>query len=148
MTEENNYYKMDSTDGRSLIQPLKYKHDVLAQTWIDARILATLCLWMESKEVMPKSLSEVVRLPLEMLVEKLIESGQTKMVENTVDAREVLQRRFRSVLNRGGRGLKNVLHNSVLSSIRPEAEKPVADKELVDKASKMYNELFVENLNE
>lgn len=113
-------YKEDSTKGSSHIDPLNYKGDVLTQAWIDSRVLASLGLWMEKNGFYPKSMADVARKPLEILIEFLVEKGQAVMVEDTIEAREYLQRRFRTPLNRGGRGLKNVLHNSVLSGKREE----------------------------
>ena len=40
-------YKEDSTRGSSLINPLNYKGDVLVQVWVDSRVLATLCRWLD-----------------------------------------------------------------------------------------------------
>jgi hypothetical protein len=113
----NKPYKEDSTDGRSLIRPLRYKGDVLTQVWIDARVLATLNNWLDSIGEYPKTLSELCRRPLELLVEVAIKSG-VNLVENTAEARDMLSRRFRVNLNRGDRGKKNILHNQILTDIR------------------------------
>lgn len=111
-------YKKDSTQGRSRIDPLNYKGDVLTQAYVDSRVLATLCLWLERTGLIPRSLSDVARRPLELLFEHLVETDSIEPIDDTAQARELLQSRFRVGLNRGGRGLKNVMHNTVLSSMR------------------------------
>ena len=111
-------YKEDATKGKSILNPINYKCDTLVQVWIDARILATLDLWMDSNGVFPKSYSEVARRPLEMLVETLVGDGLAQMVEDTTVAREHLARKYRVSLNRRDRGAKNILHNQILSDRR------------------------------
>lgn len=114
-------YAEDSTRGDSLVQPITYKGDTLTQVWIDARMLATLSNWLDVRKIYPKFMSEVVRIPLEMLVEHLIKCKEVEMVEDTGEARRTLASRYRVNLNRGGRGVKNVLHNRVLSDQRIES---------------------------
>jgi hypothetical protein len=91
---------------------------VLTQVWIDSRILATLSNWLESKGKHPRYLSEVVRQPLSTLVEFLVESGEIEMADNTMDSREMLQRKYHVKLNAGNRGYKNMQHNALLSSMK------------------------------
>ena len=74
-------YKEDSTKGSSLIQPITYKGDMLTQAWIDSRVIATLVNWMEKNEIYPRTMSEVARRPLEMLVESLVKNGEVQMIE-------------------------------------------------------------------
>ncbi len=111
-------YVEDSTKGDSLIKPLNYKQDVLSQAWIDSRVLATLSNWMRQNGVYPRSMSEVVRKPLEMLVEMLVSDGKVEMVEDTGEARALLQVSYGVKLNRGNRGGKNILHNQILGEQR------------------------------
>lgn len=112
-------YKSDSTKGASIIDPRDYKGDVLTQVWVDSRILATLCRWLEQGDTIPKYMSEIVREPLRILVEHLVKGGDVEMVEDTSEAREMLNRRFRVDLNKGGnRGKKNIVHNQVLTDRR------------------------------
>jgi len=113
-------YKEDSTKGKSLIIPRSYKCDGLVQMWIDRRILATLNDWLEKIGYMPRSLTEVARKPLEMLVDHLIETGQIEMTDDTVSATEKIEKRYRVRLNKSHRGEKNLLHNTVLSGMREE----------------------------
>lgn len=113
-------YKEDSTKGRALMNPINYKGDVLTQVWIDSRLLASLAVWMEKNGNYPRFLSEIVRGPLVVLAETLVDGGEMEMIEDTVKAREMLENRFRITLNKGGRGERNVLHNQILSERRKE----------------------------
>jgi hypothetical protein len=126
-------YKEDSTKGNSIVKPLNYKGDMLTQTWVDSRVLATLSKWLIDNGYYPRSLSDVARRPLEILVEFLSESGKVEMVQTTHEAREHLSNRYRVNLNRGGRGQKNVLHNQILSDKREElGEKVASGQKFVD----------------
>ena len=69
--ERTEPYKEDSTKGNSLINPLNYKGDVLVQVWVDSRVLATLCGWLDDKGTYTRYMSQVVRRPLEVLVDLL-----------------------------------------------------------------------------
>ena len=142
--ERKEPYKEDETRGSSIIQPLNYKCDMLSQAWMDSRVLATLDRWLEKVGYSPRSMSEVARRPLEVLVEHLVETGQVEMIENTAEARLILQTKYRVTLNRGQRAGKNVLHNQILSDRRSElgervksgsrfndAQKPVVNKNQV-----------------
>jgi hypothetical protein len=113
-------YKEDSTKGLSIINPLNYKGDVLVQVWVDSRVLATLMQWLDDQGTYPSYMSQVVRRPLEVLTEVLVEGGDAKLIDNTVEAREMLQRRFKVDLSRGGRGTKNTMHNVTLSIRRED----------------------------
>ena len=157
---EDKVYAVDSTRGASLVNPLNYKGDVLAQVWIDARILATLCRWMDGNGEYARFLSEVVRRPLEAMVGTLVKNEEIEMVDDTVEARTLLERRFGVDLSRGGRGGKNVLHNIVLSERRgelgeelrsregeggvPDVERPSRGKKtskITEEAVKIYKQL-------
>ncbi len=157
-------YKEDSTKGASILKPINYKGDILTQCWIDSRILATLNNWLEANGYRPRSLSDLVRRPLEVLVEHLVSSGQAKMIEDTNDARNMLQAMYRIKLNRGGRGGKNILHNQILTDERKELGErvalgrssigdsaypiiPKADNDRKEEVSRLlsnYNKLFTE----
>lgn len=112
--------EVDSTRGKSGLDPVNYKGDVLVQVWIDSRVLATLSSWLENLNEYPRFMSEVVRRPLEVLVEHLINKGEVAMIDDTATARRMLQGRYRINLNKGDRGGKNVLHNHILSDRRGE----------------------------
>lgn len=152
-------YREDSTKGNSLIKPLNYKGDVLVQVWVDSRVLATLCKWLEGEGVYTRFMSQVVKRPLEVLAEFVVENEGVERVDDTSEARNMLERRFGVNLNRGEKGKKNVLHNVILSEKRKELgevlreEKP-ADvgrgmrvkkrdiKEMTARALNVYNELY------
>lgn len=110
--------KVDSTKGTSLINPVNYKGDVMVQVWMDSRVLATLCRWLESEGEIPRFLSHVVKIPLEMLADHLVDEKGIEMVDDTREARILLESRFHVQLNKGKRGKKNLMHNIVLSSKR------------------------------
>ena len=149
-------YKEDSTKGGSLlINPANYKGDVLVQVWLDSRVLATLCNWLDKVGIYPRHMSEVTRKPLESLAAHLVDTGEADLVDDTIVARGMLEARFGVVLNRGGKGGKNVMHNILLSEKRrdltdhihkgstSDAQKPVRSKLQVDpailkKAAELY----------
>lgn len=126
-------YKEDSTKGSSMINPLNYKGDVLVQVWVDSRVLATLSRWLEDHGTYTVHMSQVVRRPLEILVDLLTNSGDAELIDNTIEARELLNRRYGIDLNRGGRGTKNIMHNMTLSMRREEiAEAAEKDRRVYD----------------
>lgn len=159
--ERTKPYKEDSTKGNSMINPLNYKGDVLVQVWIDSRVLATLCGWLDDKGTYARYMSQIVRRPLEVLVDLVVNSGDAKLIDNTVEARSLLERRFGVDLSRGGRGAKNLQHNIELSIRREDlnesvqrenriydVRKPLRSHQnskintLVDEARKKYKELY------
>jgi hypothetical protein len=154
-------YAVDSTRGSSLINPINYKGDVLVQVWIDSRMLATITRWMDSKGNYPKFMSQAVRRPLEVLTGFLVDSDEVEMVDDTAEARKMLERRFNIDLNRGGRGTKNVMHNMALSDRRGELgdrigkEQKIFDvykpkrvtNQLSSQVIDKYKELFPDNEN-
>ncbi len=113
-------YAVDSTRGLSMINPLNYKGDVLVQVWVDSRVLATLMHWLDAQGTYPTYMSQVVRRPLEVLTDVLVNGGDATLIDNTIEAREMLQRRFKVDLSRGGRGEKNKVHNITLSMRRED----------------------------
>jgi len=125
-------YKEDTTKGSSIINPLNYKGDVLVQVWLDSRVLATLSQWLENHGTYTNHLSQTVRRPLEILVDLLINSGDANLIDNTVEARNLLNRRYGIDLNRGGRGTKNIMHNIALSIKREDLAESVEKEKRVD----------------
>ena len=109
-------YKEDSTRGKSLLMPKKYKNDAHVQVWIDSRKLATLSRWLDENGLVTRFLSDVVRLTLDQVVASLTNEGKFKLIESCAEAREMLERKYRVNLNPRGRGEKNLLHNLVLDS--------------------------------
>lgn len=119
---------MDNTRGSTRMNPRVYKGDVMTQTWIDSRVLATLSVWLDTEGIMTRFLSEVMRETLEMVVANLVKDDKIEMVEDTDRAREILQRRYRINLNaknKAGKeiGGKNIAHNQALSCRRVESGK-------------------------
>jgi hypothetical protein len=142
-------YKEDSTKGSSIIKPINYKGDMTLQAWIDSRLIATLDRWFVSMDYYPRSLSDVAKKAIELLVEHLVETGKVVMVDDTVEARSRLERRFRVNLNRGGRGGKNVLHNQILSDNRREISEryPKSDNDRNDAARGMQTSKITANIS-
>ena len=111
-------YVEDSTRGSAKIDPLNYKDDVLVQVWIDSRVLATLSQYLDLQGEYPRYMSEVVRRPLQALCEALVNQGDVELIDDTAIARDMLSRKYRVNLNKGGRGGRNVIHNQILSEIQ------------------------------
>jgi hypothetical protein len=121
-------YKEDSTKGTALVLPKSYKGDVLVQVWIDSRVLATLSMWLDSEGNYTRFMSEIVKDTLTMLCERLVEDEIVELVDDTANARNMLERKYRVNLNPCGRGKRNVLHNKVLSSHRETLAKDIRGK--------------------
>ena len=137
-------YVSDSTNGKSLINPKKFKGDVITQVWLDSRVLATLSNWLDKESVMTRFMSEVVRETLEMVVDNLVKDSRVKMVEDTDTARDLLQHKYRVNLNskdKNGRvrGEKNIVHNIVLSCRKSESESERMYKYEPEVASPVFN---------
>jgi len=107
------------TRGKSMGPPTSYKGDTLVQAWLDARVLATLCKWLEDNEIEVKYLSHVVKEVLEIVADKLVEEGKASKLSTTM-SRTYLEHKFKVNLNRGGRGKKNLLNNILLDGERGE----------------------------
>jgi hypothetical protein len=122
-------YKEDSTKGCSLIEPVNYKSDMLVQVWMDSRIMASLLIWLEKGGNSVRFMSEVVREPLKVLVETLVEAEDMELIDDTLIARGILERKFRVDLSRGGKAGKNTLHNKVLSERRKEMTEKLRDRD-------------------
>lgn len=112
-------YTEDSTRGAALFNnPKSYKGDVLVQCWVDSRVLATLSEWLDNGGTYTRFMSEVVKVPLEVLANHLIMLGEITMVDDTSSARKMLEQKYRVNLNPGGRGVKNAHHNRLVSDLR------------------------------
>jgi len=129
-------YAVDSTKGTSMINPLNYKGDVLVQVWVDSRVLATLCRWMDGKGNYSRFMSQIVRRPLEVLVDFLVTNKEVELVDDTAEARSMLERRYQVNLNRGNRGEKNALHNMTLSDRRGDLSEKIGESKKVNDVSR------------
>lgn len=108
-------YVEDSTKGKSLMRPEKFKGDVLVQVWMDSRVMATLSNWLDESGDRTRHMSEIVKGILEAVTEQVVNSGDTEMIEDTSKARDILRFKYRVNLNPSERGMKNVLHNQILT---------------------------------
>lgn len=112
-------YKDDSTRGKALMRPKRYKGDSLVQVWIDRRWLASLSVWLESNGVRTIHMSDVLRESLRELYEHLIKTGAVSEID-TMEAGRLLEDRYRVDLNPSDRGKRNLLHNQLLSTYKGE----------------------------
>lgn len=145
MVNEN---KVNSTKGRSGLDPINYKGDVLTQVWLDSRVLATLSTWLEKYDHCPKFMSDVVRKPLEILIDHLVHEGEVKMIDDTATARRMLQGRYNVNLNRGDKGRKNSLHNHVLSDRRGSLSARMERKGMINQVNVPMERKMVSRVEE
>ena len=141
--------KVDSTRGEAFVDPRTFKGDVLVQVWVDSRVIATLSEWIDNTGNSTRYMSEVVKGILNAVLVQVVESGEVEMIEWSDDARELLEKKYRVNLNPGGRGMRNVIHNQVLTDrIRRsdiEAGLTVNSKVVEPgrvRAMETYNELY------
>jgi hypothetical protein len=112
----NKPYVEDSTKGAALLNnPKRYKGDVMVQVWMDSRVLATISRWLDQEGMFTRFMSEVVRDSLKLFCDFLVDTREVDMTEDTKEARDLLVRKYRVNLNVDGRGLKNAVHNQLLS---------------------------------
>jgi len=111
-------YVEDSTKGSAQVNPVTYKGDALVQVWLDSRVLASLSNWLDEDGNVTRFMSDVVRDSLQILCEHLESIEEIKMIDSTVDARRLLEMKYRVNLNPQGRGKRNALHNIILSDKR------------------------------
>jgi len=125
-------YKEDSTRGKSMIRPRRYKRDALVQTWVDRRKLAMLSIWLDEGGYGTRFLSDVVKITIDEIVEKLVREGMVRRVEFTDEATRILQSKYKIDLNPSGRGVKNLVHNLTLDDLRRERSKVAGVGESID----------------
>ncbi len=139
--------KVNETRGKSIVDPVNlgnYKGDVLVQTWIDSRLLATVSEWLDGNGLVTRHMSDIVKFVIEEVVSQLVREGEVEMIELCGDARDLLERKYRTNLNPGGRGKKNILHNLVLDDrkggMRGRDSLLATDEFNVERVKKMYEE--------
>jgi hypothetical protein len=76
------------------------------ETRIKHTTLATLALWAEEGGYLPKSKSELVRIAMELLIDRIIALKPQFEITNTEQAMEILESRGYHGLNRDKRGLR------------------------------------------
>lgn len=154
-------YVEDSTKGRAISRPRRYKGDGLVQAWIDKRKLAMLSEWLESSGTRTRYLSDVLKFTIDIVVEQLVDKGVIDKVEFTKDAEQILEMRYRAELNPGGRGLRNRVHNLQLDGMRQsnvfkcELERGISDgneyvsrREEADKLARICEERHEQKMKE
>jgi len=98
----------------------KVKNDSVVQTRCKRTTLATLVLYLESKDgYIPRSISELVRDTLEGMEEMVIAAGASR-VEDTSAATRILTERGFGILNTSSRGKKNLWNNLIIEDRRIE----------------------------
>lgn len=116
-------YREDCTYGKfSVLNPIRFKGDALVQVWVDSRELATISEWLDKGNYHTRFLSEVVKEGLSILCENIVNNNEIEMIEDTAEARMLLEEKYNINLNPNGRGEKNVYHNQILSE-RIKSEK-------------------------
>ena len=113
-------YTVDSTRGKSMIDPKSYKADVYCQSWLNSRMLATLSVWLDNNGLVTRHLSDVVRLTMDQVLRHIVDNGSVQLIEDTKEARELLEMKYRVNLNPNNRGEKNLIHNMTLDERRRE----------------------------
>jgi hypothetical protein len=111
----------DETRGRSrVINPRNYKKDVFVQSNMESRHLATVSNWLDANGSYTRHLGGVASEAVRILAEMIAEQGQVEFIDDQIEARALLQRKYGVNLNSGGRLLKNVFHNTLLDENRRE----------------------------
>lgn len=87
---------------------------------MDSRVLATLSRWLDKSDNYTRFMSEVVKDSMSMLCDRLVEIGEVEMVDDTMHARQMLERKYRVNLNPGDRGRRNRQHNVLLTEKRKQ----------------------------
>lgn len=98
-----------------------YRKDAFIQSWMDRRYIATLIKWLESQDVQPRFMSEVLNTSIITMVNTLVKQGQVSLVQFTNEADQVINRTIQTKLNPSNRGNKNYKFNLELDDARFEA---------------------------
>jgi len=96
---------------------MKRLNDAVVQSRVDKRCLATVSKWYVSRGVLPRSASELIRNILEDFVEILVSNGKVELIDNSEDARQILDDLFGNVFNPGRRGRDNEYVNLSMDDI-------------------------------
>lgn len=104
-----------TTKGSSRFAPTRYEKDAVTQVWLDRRILATVCAYMEKNGEKPKFISEIIRFCVEAVNQLIVAQGGM-FFDKTADATAFLEDRFGDVMNKRGKGRKNLMNNLLMDS--------------------------------
>ena len=111
-------YVQGSTRGKAIISPTKFKGDTLIQAWVDRRKLAMISTWLDEGGYQTRFLTDLIKHTVDIVVDNIINNSLVREVKYTDEASKILNLKYRTNLNPGGRGLKNLQNNLVLSEIR------------------------------
>jgi len=137
--------KEDSTRGKAMTNPRSYKRDVMTQTWLESRQLATIMRWLDVNGHFVRFKSDIVRECVEQIYYHIKDNKLVEVIDFADDARRLLENRFGDGSNNNsGRGKRNEIHNLVLDDRRREGAEyapPVAS------AQQQQNSAPVKNSN-
>lgn len=118
-----------STKGSARIEPRSYKGDSLIQVWLDSRKIAMLSMWLSSRGVTTRFMSDVIREALDQLCTHLVNSGQGIELDTTA-ARDLLESKYRVNLNPSGKGIRNLMNNLILDDRKAESTRVACEVDL------------------
>lgn len=97
----------------------RYKRDALVQAWIDRRYLATIINGMYKRGESPTNLSQILKEAIKRsALEATSGENRVEFVELTEDANSIIDSCLRINLNRQGKGLQNLRHNTMVDRLR------------------------------
>jgi hypothetical protein len=113
-----------STKGSARVEPRCYKGDSCVQVWLDSRKIAMLSTWLDSRGIMTRFMSDVIRESLDQLCTHLVNSSNGIELDTSA-ARDLIESKYKVNLNPNGRGKKNLINNLVLDDRKIDNSKPV-----------------------
>jgi hypothetical protein len=140
---------MGDNRGRSPLRPTKSERDAIVQVWLNRCDLATIGLYMESKGMRIIYMADILRFCVETTRSLVLKSG-CKYVDSTAMANEYLVDRTGINLNRGNRGMKNLVTNLLSDTGYTEGEipdppRPEFSESTIDEIKKNAREQFAQN---
>jgi hypothetical protein len=97
---------------------MKRFNDSVVQSRIDKRYLATATRWYVKENNLPMTISELIRYIVEDFVHVLVNNGKIEFIEESENARQLLEELYRSrVLNPSRRGIRNEYSNLLLDDV-------------------------------
>ena len=119
------------------------ERDALVEIWIDRRYLATAALIMSKQGVPPVNISDIVRACVETVVNSGVDHGVVEGVQTTSEA-NVFLGRFKTNLNRGDRGKRNLMKNLQMDVMEAEAGSRDQKQEGVEEKTRLALAVFEE----
>ena len=88
---------------------MKRINDATVETRVSRMVLAELAMFFTDRGERPRSISELLRVSLELLAQHLVNNKLTVRVDSVVLATQALERAGLGALNKGGRGMSVLL---------------------------------------